>query len=408
MAKYTDKEMDRIISAGKKSYASMSNKGQPGGIKSIAPSARAASYSDPVEKMRGKYFDNRQDVSRDRLERRLAQQQENIFNKLTMFKPVEGTGGTLLQSRTPGGPSIADVYAASARKYGPTPSELLSDIKYGAGKMFKGLGDFVLSGGVTGKIFQTAKDLLTQPFDTAKRIGYGAQDMMKGYDPFTKQGIGETQKIETQPLPGLDLEAKMSAYEDPIKFYASSSKQKYPGYSDQQSQYYYGDKPKESPKGDQYLYADVSKRDIQTLQPIKDMGLGYDSSINMFSPVIKDLKKKNPSLTDEEIKGIIEGTITEPTGQFAEATKTTMDPYSLIRGTQETLSNLGKTRYGTFGIDNPLDVIRGGTPNLTYEKELGPGVLSGKIGDNKASLGYSMIFNKGGRVRGTGIMGALR
>ena len=124
---------------------------QPGGITSVAPSARATYYSDPVEKMRGKYFDNRQDVSRDRLERRLAQQQENIFNRLTMFKPVEGTGGTLLQSRTPGGPSIADVYEASAREYGPTPSELLSDIKYGAGKMFKGLGDFVLSGGVTGR-----------------------------------------------------------------------------------------------------------------------------------------------------------------------------------------------------------------------------------------------------------------
>jgi hypothetical protein len=44
--------------------------GQPGGIRSIAPSARAASYTDPVERMRGKYFDNRQDVSRDRLERR--------------------------------------------------------------------------------------------------------------------------------------------------------------------------------------------------------------------------------------------------------------------------------------------------------------------------------------------------
>ena len=325
--------------------------GQSGGIKSIAPSARAASYSDPVEKMRGKYFDNRQDVSRDRLERRLAQQQENTFNKLTMFKPVKGTDGTLLQSRTPGGPSIADVYAASARKYGPTPSELLSDIKYGAGKMFKGLGDFVLSGGVTGKIFQTAKDLLTQPFDTAKRIGYGAQDMMKGYDPFTKQGIGETQKIETQPLPGLDLEAKMSAYEDPIKFYASSSKQKYPGYSDQQSQYYYGDKQKESPTGDQYLYADAG-----------------DAAQNYMN-LLKNVQISNTLGTDKLL-------------------------YNL---------DLGKTQYGNFGIQDILS-----NPTLTYEKEIGPGALSGTIGDNKASLGYSMIFNKGGRVRGTGIMGALR
>ena len=74
------------------------------------------------------------------------------------------------------------------------------------------------------------------------------------------------------------------------------------------------------------------------------------------------------------------------------------------------------------GRDAPAEEPRGGSstqeavstpfsyvnPTFTYEKEIGPGALSGTIGDNKASLGYSMIFNKGGRVRGTGIMGALR
>ena len=285
-----------------------------GGITSVAPSARATYYSDPVEKMRGKYFDNRQDVSSDRLERRLAQQQENIFNRLPMFKPVEGTGGTLLQSRTPGGPSIADVYEASARKYGPTPSELLSDIKYGAGEIFKGLGDFVLSGGVTGKILQGAKDLLTQPVDTAKRIGYGVQDMTKGYDPFTKQGVGVTPKIEAQPLPSLDLEAKMSAYEDPIKYYAGKQKT---------------DKPN-------VMVADVG-----------------DAAQNYMN---------------------------------------------LLKNVQ----NLGNTPYGNFGVQNILS-----SPTFTYEKEIGPGTLSAKIGDSKAQAGYSIMFNKGGRVRGTGIMGAL-
>ena len=65
------------------------------------------------------------------------------------------------------------------------------------------------------------------------------------------------------------------------------------------------------------LFADVSKRDIQTLKPIKDMGIGYEMGVDMFSPVIKDLREKNPTLTDEEIKGVIEGTITQPTGVFA-------------------------------------------------------------------------------------------
>jgi len=65
------------------------------------------------------------------------------------------------------------------------------------------------------------------------------------------------------------------------------------------------------------LVADASKRDIKTLQPIRDMGIGYDMGVDMFSPVIRDLKEKNPTLTDEEIRGIIEGTITQPTGVFA-------------------------------------------------------------------------------------------
>ena len=391
MAKYTDKEMDRIISAGKKSYASMSNKGQRGGIASIPSSGKKDAF---VQLQRQKFFDNRPDVSEDRILRRTRQEgalnqfkdalirndrvlKGTRFDDSTYTVMNPNTGEPVYLTDVPGGRSVGDVAQDLAYRFGPTPGEIFGDIGYGLGSIAKGFAE------------------------------KGTPLMQLG-----KAGIEGLKKFfapkPTEIKPSFDLEAKMSAYEDPIKFYASSSKQKYPGYTDQQSEYYYGDKPKESPKGDQYLYADVSKRDIQTLQPIKDMGLGYDSSINMFSPVIKDLKKKNPSLTDEEIKGIIEGTITEPTGQFAEATKTIMDPYSLIRGTQETLSNLGKTRYGTFGIDNLLNVIRGGAPTLTYEKELGPGVLSGKIGDNKASLGYSMIFNKGGRVRGTGIMGALR
>lgn len=327
---------------------------QPGGITSVAPSARATYYSDPVEKMRGKYFDDRQDVSRDRLERRLAQQQENIFNRLTMFKPVEGTGGTLLQSRTPGGPSIADVYEASALKYGPTPSELLSDIKYGAGNLFKGLGNFVTSGGLTGALFRGVKDLLTNPVGTAKNMYYGAKDMMKGYNPLTQQGMGVTPEIKSEPLPSLDLEAKMSAYTDPSAYYASLQEQKPKGdYLQKQDQYYYQNKPQSSPTGDQYYYADASKKDIKTIAPFRDAGMSYGDVMNNFGSVIDNLRQKNPSLTDDDIKGILDGTITKPTGQFAQSTL--QDPYALLRGQNN----------------------------------------------------QTMIFNRGGRVRGTGIMGAL-
>lgn len=153
--------------------------GQPGGIRSVAPSARAVSYTDPVERMRGKYFDNRQDVSRDRLERRLAQQQENIFNRLTMFKPVQGSSN-LLQSRTPGGPSIADVYEASARKYGPTLREIGSDIAYATGKTAGAIGQKVMAGefGLLG-LAKAAYDKFSSNAAKAKDA------LVKGFDKLT-------------------------------------------------------------------------------------------------------------------------------------------------------------------------------------------------------------------------------
>ena len=325
MAKYTDKEMDRIISAGKKSYASMSNKGQPGGIASIPSSGKKDAF---VQLQRQKFFDNRPDVSEDRILRRTRQEgalnqfkdalirndrvlKGTRFDDSTYTVMNPNTGEPVYLTDVPGGRSVGDVAQDLAYRFGPTPGEIFGDIKYGLGSIAKGFAE------------------------------KGTPLMQLG-----KAGIEGLKKFfapkPTETKPSFDLEAKMSAYEDPIKFYASSSKQKYPGYSDQQSEYYYGDKQKESPTGDQYLYADAG-----------------DAAQNYMN---------------------------------------------LLKNVQ----NLGLTSYGTFGIENPLNLMRGKAPTLTYEKEIGPGTLSGTIGDNKASLGYSMIFNKGGRVRGTGIMGALR
>ena len=69
--------------------------------------------------MRAERFDNRQDVSRDRLQRSLNQRQANLLDRLTMFKPVTGSSN-LLQSVTPGGPTIAETQSARARQFGPT------------------------------------------------------------------------------------------------------------------------------------------------------------------------------------------------------------------------------------------------------------------------------------------------
>ena len=121
-------------------YGRMINQGQAGGIKSIAPGARAMSYTDPVERVRAERFDNRQDVSRDRLERSLNQRQANLLDRLTMFKPVTGSSN-LLQSVTPGGPTIAETQSARARQFGPTFPEIMSDVNFAVGQIGQGLAE---------------------------------------------------------------------------------------------------------------------------------------------------------------------------------------------------------------------------------------------------------------------------
>jgi len=275
---------------------------------------------DRREQTRQDFFKGRQDVSPNRLDRRQIQADlyEQFKSDPTKTKLVSGTTN-LYQAAQPGGITLADKAQELAFKYGPTFKEIGGDIRYGIGSIMQGLAEKGTP------LMQLGKA--------------GIEGLQKFFAPKPKATYGGTSSITTttETKPSFDLEAKMSAYEDPIKFYASSSKQKYPGYSDQQSQYYYGDKPKESPTEDQYLYADAG-----------------DAAQNYMN---------------------------------------------LLKNVQ----NLGNTPYGTFGVKDVLS-----SPTFTYEKEIGPGALSGTIGDNKASLGYSMIFNKGGRVRGTGIMGALR
>ena len=275
---------------------------------------------DRREQTRQDFFKGRQDVSPNRLDRRQIQADlyEQFKSDPTKTKLVSGTTN-LYQAAQPGGITLADKAQELAFKYGPTFKEIGGDIRYGIGSIMQGLAEKGTP------LMQLGKA--------------GIEGLQKFFAPKPKETYGGTSSITTttETKPSFDLEAKMSAYEDPIKFYASSSKQKYPGYSDQQSEYYYGDKPKESPTGDQYLYADAG-----------------DAAQNYMN---------------------------------------------LLKNVQ----NLGNTPYGKFGMKDVLS-----SPTFTYEKEIGPGALSGTIGDNKASLGYSMIFNKGGRVRGTGIMGALR
>ena len=115
------------------------NRGQVGGMRDIPSSSKQPYYTN-VEATRQKYFDNRPDISRDRLIRRSEQDRlyENFKN--TQMKPVIGASN-LYQSVTPGGPTLADEANRLANIYGPTPGEIMGDVKYGFGQIGKGIAE---------------------------------------------------------------------------------------------------------------------------------------------------------------------------------------------------------------------------------------------------------------------------
>ena len=124
---------------------------------SFAPSPRQAQdqsmqlLQQRRDQTRRNFFDNRQDVSNNRLDRR--QIQADLINqfKNKQMERVGDTGridpitgqltGALFQSRTPGGPTLADESMRLANMYGPTLKEIGSDIGYGFSQIGKGLAE---------------------------------------------------------------------------------------------------------------------------------------------------------------------------------------------------------------------------------------------------------------------------
>ena len=137
-------------------------KGFTGNMKTSRPSFLSDLGSDKSEvpkkreATRQTFFKGDESISDDRLDRRYTQfaEYEKFKNDPTKTKLVEGTTN-LYQAATPGGMTLADKANELAFKYGPTPSEVLSDMGKGIGsiaqgfaekgtpmmQMFKGLGE---------------------------------------------------------------------------------------------------------------------------------------------------------------------------------------------------------------------------------------------------------------------------
>jgi hypothetical protein len=107
---------------------------------------------------RREFFKGREDVPDDRLLRRYEQAEQLRKFKQEETKPVYTTSGSIVkgltQRRTPESMDLAQKQMQLANKYGPTFSELASDMGYAIGSMARGAGDILQSGsfGILGAI----------------------------------------------------------------------------------------------------------------------------------------------------------------------------------------------------------------------------------------------------------------
>ena len=146
------------------------------------------------------FFDGRQEVSDDRLDRRKKQADEYVAFKTdpTKTKLVEGTTN-LFQAATPGGKTLAQKEQELAFKYGPTFSEIASDVTYATGKVVGALGEKALSGGLG--FLAVARDLVNYATDKGNKNYDKLNDVEKEiYDnpdkhPLTSKNLPSLKEI---------------------------------------------------------------------------------------------------------------------------------------------------------------------------------------------------------------------
>jgi hypothetical protein len=193
-----------------------------------AESQSMKALQDRREQTRKDIFKGRQDISNNRLDRR--QIQSDLYEKFKQeqMKPVVGASN-VYQSRTPGGPTLADEAMRLANMYGPTFKEIGSDIGYGLGSIGKGIGDFIGRGGVLGSVasdlFQRIKSGTQQGIETVGGLYDNLRSAFSG-QPTVNYGGGSTittttnqpASIETEILPSMDLNRNIGDESDPSIF----------------------------------------------------------------------------------------------------------------------------------------------------------------------------------------------
>jgi len=168
-------------------------------MKREAEAQSMKALQDRREQTRQDFFKGREDITPSRLDRR--QIQSDLYEKFKQeqMKPAGNTGvidpvtgkltGVLYQSRTPGGPTLADEANRLARMYGPSMKEIGSDIGYGIGSIGRGLGEFIGKGGVVGNllsgIYDKFKSGTQQGIETVKGLYDNLRQNLSGKPNYT-------------------------------------------------------------------------------------------------------------------------------------------------------------------------------------------------------------------------------
>jgi hypothetical protein len=357
-----------------------------------AESQSMKALQDRREQTRKDFFKGRQDISNNRLDRR--QIQSDLYEKFKQeqMKPVVGASN-VYQSRTPGGPTLADEAMRLANMYGPTFKEIGSDIGYGLGSIGKGIGDFIGRGGVLGSVasdlFQRIKSGTQQGIETVGGLYDNLRSAFSG-QPTVNYGGGSTittttnqpaidltpASIETETLPSMDLNRNIGDESDPSIFGLEN-----PLFRDTQYE--------------PINVQDMDMSGVNSLQ-LSEVNPQQRKMLDqyLFNKMIQEEINRNKQ---QKFNRDMQMYQTNPTGKPVLMVENVglpslMDSYNFAKNPQV------ETPMGNLRFDNVLS----GNPQLGYGNTVMingvPVDLNTTIGNQGLSVGGSFSFKKGGSV----------
>ena len=184
------------LQKAKSDYGRMMNERQSGGLRSISSPSKRDAF---VGLQSQKFFGNR-NVPEERVLRRTAQ--EGALNQFkgalerggrTVTGLTTASGDPVYMAQTPGGRTVASYTQDLAKRFGPTPREIVGDIGYGLGQFGSALGQKIGAGefglmGIAKGLYEKftnkaaeAKDAFVKGFDKLTSV---EQEIAKDKDKY--------------------------------------------------------------------------------------------------------------------------------------------------------------------------------------------------------------------------------